>query len=65
MDIADRLRLDFPVGQAGMGGGLADAPVAAMPDSWVDRAALYAGETALRIGELTSAEQAVKELRPR
>ncbi|OBG20554.1 nitronate monooxygenase [Mycobacterium sp. 852002-51057_SCH5723018] len=41
------------------------APVAGVPDSWVDRAALYAGETALRIGELTSAEQAVKELGPR
>jgi nitronate monooxygenase len=40
-------------------------PVAGMPDSWVDRAALYAGETALRIGELTSAAQAVKDLSPR
>jgi hypothetical protein len=36
-----------------------------MPDSWVDHAALYAGETALRIGEITSAEQAVEDLRPR
>lgn len=41
------------------------APVAGVPDSWVDRAALYAGETALRIGELTSAEQAVKDLSAR
>ncbi|HWT49051.1 MAG TPA: nitronate monooxygenase [Mycobacterium sp.] len=41
------------------------APVAGLPDSWVDRAALYAGETALRISELTSAEQAVKDLSPR
>jgi nitronate monooxygenase len=41
------------------------APVAGMPDSWVDRAALYAGETALRISEITSAEQAVKDLTPR
>jgi nitronate monooxygenase len=40
-------------------------PVAGVPDSWVDRAALYAGETALRIGELTSAGQAVKDLSPR
>jgi hypothetical protein len=40
------------------------APVAGMPDSWVDRAALYAGETALRISEITSAAQAVEELRP-
>ena len=40
------------------------APVAGMPDSWVDRAALYAGETALRISEITSAEQAVKDLSP-
>jgi nitronate monooxygenase len=29
MDIADRLRLDVPVGQAGMGGGLAGGPLAA------------------------------------
>jgi NAD(P)H-dependent flavin oxidoreductase YrpB (nitropropane dioxygenase family) len=41
------------------------APVAGTPDSWVDHAALYAGETALRIGELTSAERAVDDLRPR
>lgn len=41
------------------------APVAGMPDSWVDRSALYAGETALRISELTSAERAVEDLRPR
>lgn len=40
------------------------APLAGMPDSWVDRAALYAGETALRISEITSAEQAVKDLTP-
>jgi nitronate monooxygenase len=41
------------------------APVAGVPDSWLDSAALYAGETALRISELTSAEQAVKDLSPR
>jgi NAD(P)H-dependent flavin oxidoreductase YrpB (nitropropane dioxygenase family) len=41
------------------------APVAGVPDSWLDSAALYAGETALRIGELTSAEQAVGDLTPR
>jgi nitronate monooxygenase len=29
VDIADRLRLDVPVGQAGMGGGLAGGPLAA------------------------------------
>ena len=29
MDITDRLRLDFPIAQAGMGGGLAGAPLAA------------------------------------
>lgn len=40
------------------------APLDGMPDSWVDRAALYAGETALRISEITSAEQAVKDLTP-
>jgi nitronate monooxygenase len=31
----------------------------------VDRAALYAGETALRRSEITSAEQAVNDLLPR
>ncbi|OBJ40669.1 nitronate monooxygenase [Mycobacterium colombiense] len=41
------------------------APVAGVPDSWLDSAALYAGETALRIGELTSAEQAVADLAAR
>ncbi|OBH45593.1 nitronate monooxygenase [Mycobacterium mantenii] len=41
------------------------APVAGMPESWLDSAALYAGETALRIGELTSAERAVADLDPR
>jgi nitronate monooxygenase len=41
------------------------APLAGVPDAWVDRAALYAGETALRIGGLMSAEQAVRELSPR
>ncbi len=40
------------------------APLNGMPDSWVDRAALYAGETALRISEVTSAEQAVAALSP-
>jgi len=40
------------------------APVREMPDSWVEQAALYAGETALRIGEITSAEQAVNDLTP-
>jgi NAD(P)H-dependent flavin oxidoreductase YrpB (nitropropane dioxygenase family) len=41
------------------------APVAGVPESWLAGAALYAGETALRIGELTSAEQAVADLTPR
>ncbi|BBY39582.1 hypothetical protein MMAN_37160 [Mycobacterium mantenii] len=41
------------------------APVAGVPESWLDSAALYAGETALRIGELTSAERAVADLDPR
>jgi nitronate monooxygenase len=40
------------------------APLAGAPDAWLDSAALYAGETALRIGELTSAAQAVKDLTP-
>jgi nitronate monooxygenase len=40
------------------------APIAEMPDSWVDRAALYAGDTARRINEITSAEQAVRDLSP-
>jgi nitronate monooxygenase len=41
------------------------APVADMPDSWVDRAALYAGETALRIDDITSAARVVELLSPR
>ncbi|KLO44094.1 oxidoreductase [Mycobacterium nebraskense] len=41
------------------------APLAAMPDACVDHAALYAGETALRISELTSAAHAVADLSPR
>lgn len=41
------------------------APVAGVPDSRLDSAALYAGETALRIGELASAAQAVADLTPR
>lgn len=40
------------------------APVAGVPDSLLDSAALYAGETALRIGELVSAERAVADLAP-
>lgn len=40
------------------------APVAGVPDSWLDSAALYAGETALRIEELTSAARAVADLAP-
>ncbi len=38
------------------------APLEGMPGSWVDRAALYAGESALRITEVVSAKQAVAEL---
>ncbi|WP_375488424.1 nitronate monooxygenase [uncultured Mycobacterium sp.] len=40
------------------------APLAGMPDSWVDRSALYAGETALRINQMTSAQQALANLSP-
>lgn len=40
------------------------APVAEMPDVWVDRAALYAGDTARRISEVTSAAKAVEDLSP-
>lgn len=38
------------------------APLVGMPDSWSDRAALYAGESALRITEVVSAKRAVAEL---
>ncbi|MEB3980561.1 nitronate monooxygenase [Mycobacterium sp. 663a-19] len=41
------------------------APVAGVPDSWLESAALYAGETVLRIDELSSAAQAVADLTPR
>jgi NAD(P)H-dependent flavin oxidoreductase YrpB (nitropropane dioxygenase family) len=40
------------------------APLNGMPDSSVDTGALYAGETALRIGEVVSARQAVSDLTP-
>jgi nitronate monooxygenase len=36
-----------------------------MPDSTVDRMALYAGETVLRLTSVISARQAVAELTPR
>ena len=40
------------------------APTVAMPDSTVDRAALYAGETVLRLTSVISAQQAVADLAP-
>ena len=41
------------------------APTAGMPESLVDRAALYAGETVLRLTSVISAREAVAELTPR
>lgn len=41
------------------------APTIGMPDSVVDRTALYAGETVLRLTSVISAKQAVAELTPR
>ncbi|WP_063039472.1 NAD(P)H-dependent flavin oxidoreductase [Nocardia pseudovaccinii] len=38
------------------------APLEGMPGQWVDRAALYAGESVLRINGVVSAKQAVAEL---
>ena len=38
------------------------APVKQMPESWVDRTALYAGESALRMTSVVSAREAVDEL---
>jgi hypothetical protein len=35
-----------------------------MPDSSVDSGALYAGDTALRISDIISAQQAVNDLAP-
>ncbi|MGB6206627.1 nitronate monooxygenase, partial [Mycobacterium sp.] len=40
------------------------APLAGMPDSSVNSGALYAGDTALRISEVISAQQAVNDLAP-
>lgn len=40
------------------------APLDGMPESSVDCGALYAGETALRINEVTSARRAVEDLTP-
>jgi nitronate monooxygenase len=41
------------------------APTVGMPESAVDRTALYAGETALRMTSVISARQAVTELSPK
>jgi NAD(P)H-dependent flavin oxidoreductase YrpB (nitropropane dioxygenase family) len=41
------------------------APIIGMPDSMVDRMALYAGETVLRMTSVISAQQAVTELTAR
>ena len=41
------------------------APTIGMPDSVVDRTALYAGETVLRMTSVISARQAVTDLTPR
>lgn len=38
------------------------APTTAMPTAWVERTALYAGESVLRMGSITSARAAVAEL---
>src|ERR1700736_6592507 len=38
------------------------APIRGMPETWVDRAALYAGESALRMTSVVSARDAVDEL---
>lgn len=38
------------------------APTKSMPDAWVDRTALYAGESALRMSSVVSASEAVDEL---
>jgi NAD(P)H-dependent flavin oxidoreductase YrpB (nitropropane dioxygenase family) len=40
------------------------APLRGMPDSSVDSGALYAGDTALRINEVISAQQALNDLAP-
>ena len=40
------------------------APTKAMPESWVGRTALYAGETARRLTRVTSARQALEDLAP-
>ncbi|MBV9515881.1 MAG: nitronate monooxygenase, partial [Mycobacteriaceae bacterium] len=38
------------------------APVKQMPASWVDRTALYAGESVLRMDSVVSASEAVAQL---
>ena len=40
------------------------APTVGMPASAVDRTACYEGQTALRIGSITSAREAVADLTP-
>ena len=37
-------------------------PLADVPEAWVDRTALYAGETVRRIDDIVSAREAVERL---
>jgi NAD(P)H-dependent flavin oxidoreductase YrpB (nitropropane dioxygenase family) len=41
------------------------APMVGMPDSFVDRSALYSGESGLRMTSIISARQALRDLAPR
>jgi nitronate monooxygenase len=40
------------------------APARGMPEQWIERSALYAGESALRIDSVVSAAEAVALLTP-
>ncbi|MCX5042962.1 nitronate monooxygenase [Aldersonia sp. NBC_00410] len=40
------------------------APVRGLPDEWIERSALYAGESALRMERVVSAKEALEQLSP-
>jgi NAD(P)H-dependent flavin oxidoreductase YrpB (nitropropane dioxygenase family) len=74
----ERIGVEVPIVQAGMGGGLAGHELAAVvpdagelgtigilgPESLVDAGPLYAGECIERIGDIRSARELVREPTP-
>jgi NAD(P)H-dependent flavin oxidoreductase YrpB (nitropropane dioxygenase family) len=74
----ERIGVEVPIVQAGMGGGLAGHELAAVvsdagelgtigilgPESLVDAGPLYAGKCIERISDIRSARELVRELTP-